>query len=138
MREDYYDKINSENEEGNIVLEIKDSVYIVKGIEKKLKEKAEKATFKINSKEGTGFFCKIPLDNDKNIIKVLFINNNILNEESLKIGKNINIIYKGKEKTIKITNDRLVFTDSRDDKEGLDYSCIQIFDSDGIEDFYGI
>ena len=48
------------------------------------------------------------------------------------------IIYKGEPKTIEITNDRLVFTDSRDYKIGLDYSCIQIFDSDGIKDFYEI
>ena len=61
-----------------------------------------------------------------------------MNEESLKIGKIINIIYKGKNKDIKITKDRLIFTDSRNYKNGLDYSCIEIFDSDGIEDFYEI
>ena len=61
-----------------------------------------------------------------------------MNEESLKIGKIIHIIYKGEHKTIEITKDRLVFTDSRDYKIGLDYSCIEIFDSDGIEDFYEI
>ena len=52
--------------------------------------------------------------------------------------KNINIIYKGKTKDIKIAKDRLIFTDSRNYKKGLDYSCIEIFDSDGIEDFYEI
>ena len=101
---------------------------------KKTIKKVEKATCKINSitntvTTGTGFFCKIPFNNNKNIIKVLFTNNHILKEESLKIGKIIHIIYKGEHKTIEITKDRLVFTDSRDYKIGLDYSCIEIFDS---------
>ena len=61
-----------------------------------------------------------------------------MNEESLKIGKIINIIYKGKTKDIKITKDRLIFTDPRNYKKALHYSCTEIFDSDGIEDFYEI
>ncbi len=102
------------------------------------KSRKSKMQNKFNKKTGTGFFCKISFNNNKNIIKVLFINNHILNEESLQIGKIIHILYKGEPKTIEITNDRLVFTDSRDYKIGLDYSCIEIFDSDGIEDFYEI
>ena len=39
-------------------------------------------------------------------------------------------------KEMKITNDRLCFTDSRDNKIGLDYTFIQIFDNDGILDFF--
>ena len=34
------------------------------------------------------------------------------------------IIYKGEHKNIEIANDILIFTDSRDYKKGLDYSCI--------------
>ena len=139
---EYYD-LNSEKKEYILEGKCGDSVDIGKKIEKKLLKKAEKATCKINSitntvTTGTGFFCKIPFNNNKNIIKVLFTNNHILKEESLKIGKIIHIIYKGEHKTIEITKDRLVFTDSRDYKIGLDYSCIEIFDSDGIEDFYEI
>ena len=136
---DYFD-LNSENEEYILEGKCGDSVDIGRKMKTKLLEKAEKATCKINSTNitGTGFFCKIPFNNNKNIMKVLFTNNHILNEESLKIGKIINILYKGEPKTIEITNDRLVFTDSRDYKIGLDYSCIEIFDSDGIEDFYEI
>ncbi len=138
----YYD-LNSENEEYILEGKCGDSVDIGIKIEKKLLKKAEKATCKINSitntvTPGTGFFCKIPFNNNKNIIKVLLTNNHVLNEESLKIGKIIHIIYKGEHKTIEITKDRLVFTDSRDIKIGLDYSCIEIVDSDGIEDFYEI
>jgi hypothetical protein len=136
---DYFD-LNSDNEEYILEEKCGDSVDIRRKMKTKLLEKAEKAKFKINSTKntGTGFFCKISFNNNKNIIKVLFINNHILNEESLQIGKIINIIYKGKSKDIEITNNRLVFTDSRDYNIGLDYSCIQIFDSDGIEDFYEI
>ena len=134
---DDYDE-NSEDDE--YILEgAGQSLDIGKDKQNQLEEKAKKATCKIKSKFiGTGFFCKIPFNNNKTIIKVLFTNNHILNEESLEIGKTINIIYKGNSKDIKITKDRLVFTDSREYKKGLDYSCIEIFDSDGIEDFYEI
>jgi len=135
---------DSENDEYILEGNCGDSVEIENNIEQQLLEKAKKAICKIistiNNKNeiGTGFFCKIHYNNNKNIIKVLFTNNHILNEESLKVGKIINIIYQGKAKDIKITNDRLYFTDSRDYKKGLDYSCIEIFDSDEIEDFYEI
>ena len=122
---DYFD-LNSENEEYILEGKCGDSVDIGITMKTKLLKKAEKATCKINSTEitGTGFFCKIPFNNNKNIIKVLLTNNHVLNEESLKIGKIIHIIYKGEHKTIEIANDILIFTDSRDYKKGLDYSCI--------------
>ena len=140
MKEDNDYDINSDNEEYIFEAKCGDSVEIEETIKKKLLEKAEKATCKIivNNEIGTGFFCKIPFNNNKNIIKVLFTNNHVLNKESLKIGKIINIIYKGKTKNSKITKDSLILTDSRNYTIGLDYSCIEIFDSDGIEDFYEI
>ena len=82
------------------------------------------------------FFFYRYISERKKRIKALLTNNHVLNEESLKIGKKIKILYKGQLKEIKITNDRLCFTDSRDYKKGLDYTCIQIFNKDGIEDFY--
>ena len=121
-----------------------DEYILENNIEQQLLEKAKKAICEIlstiNNKNeiGTGFFCKIHYNNNKNIIKVLFTNNHILNEESLKVGKIINIIYQGKAKDIKITNDRLCFTDSRDYKKGLDYTFIQIFDNNGTLDFFQI
>ena len=84
---------------------------------------------------GTGFFCKIPFNNKT--IKVLFTNNHILNENSISIGNTIKIIYQNQIKEIKITKERLCCTDSSN-KEGLDFTCIMIFDSDNIEDFYEI
>ena len=80
------------------------------------------------------FLIDIFLKEKKN--KRFITNNHVLNEESLKIEKKMKILYKGQLKDIKITNDRLCFTDSRDYKKGLDYTFIQIFDNDGILDFF--
>ena len=134
--------IDSENEEYILEGKCGDSVEIEKNIEKKLFEKAQNATCKIISEViGTGFFFEIPyryIFERKKRIKALLTNNHVLNEESLKIGKKIKILYKGQSKEIKITNDGLCFTDSRDYKKGLDYTFIQIFDDDGILDFFQI
>ena len=109
--------IDSENEEYILEGKCGESVKIEKNIEKKIFEKAQNATCKIISEViGTGFFCEIPF-NRNNTIKALLTNNHVLNEESLKIGKIIKILYKGQLKDIKITNDRLCFTDSRDYKK---------------------
>ena len=90
-------------------------------------------TIKGEKGKGTGFFCEL---GDFPIKYVLFTNNHVLNEESIQIGKTIKIIYQGKAKDIEISEDRFCLTDSRDYKKGLDYTCIQIFNKDGIEDFY--
>ena len=133
-------KLNLKDEEYILEGKCGDKVEISEEIRKELMEKAKKSTCIINSKingeyiTGTGFFCKIPFKNKK--MKVLFTNNHILNEESIQIGKTIKIIYQGNAKDIEISEDRFCLTDSRDYKEGLDYTCIQIFDKDGIEDFY--
>ena len=86
---------DSENEEYILEGKCGDSVEIEKNIEKKLFEKAQNATCKIISEAiGTGFFFEIPY-RYKNTIKALLTNNHVLNEESLKIGKKIKILYKG-------------------------------------------
>ena len=51
---------------------------------------------KKNGKIGTGFFCKIPFNNNK--IKVLITNNNILNENEIKNNEIIVISLLDKEK----------------------------------------
>ena len=78
---------------------------------------------------GTGFFCEI---NDNNIPfkKVLFTNNHILNKNSIKINKEIIFENCGETKIIKITKNRRAFTN-----EELDYTCIEIFDTDNINNF---
>ena len=81
---------------------------------------------------GTGFFCEI-----KNypIKYALFTNNHILN--NIKLGTIINIEYlkdnKYIEKEIEIDKNRRVYTDKE-----LDYTCIELYKSDGIEDYFKI
>ena len=81
---------------------------------------------------GSGFFCEI---NDNNIPfkKALFTNNHILNKNSIKINKEIIFENCGETKRIKITNNRRAFTN-----EKLDYTCIEIFDTDNINKFFSI
>lgn len=134
--------ILDENDEYTLEGDCGDSIILDKDITQKLIQKGKLATCKIKGIDknnspiiGTGFFCKIPL-NDK-IIKVLLTNNHILNENSISIGNIIKIIYQNEIKEIEITKERLCCTDSFE-KEGLDFTCIMIFDSDNIEDFYEI
>ena len=102
-------------------------------IEESLKRKGKFATCKIitNKSNGIGFFCIIPLHNIK--IKVLFTNNHILNEDLLSIGNEIKLSYKYQFKKIKLTNERIFWTN-----KSLDYSIIEILDNDEIEEFYEI
>jgi len=83
---------------------------------------------KIEKQSGTGFFCQI---NDKNISfkKGLFTNNHILNKSRIEINKEVEFEYLNIMKKIKMTKNRKVFTN-----ENLDYTCIEIFNSDKIFD----
>ncbi len=87
---------------------------------------------------GSEFICQIPYNNQN--INIFFTNNHIINKDLLSIGKKIRLIYKKKYKEIEITENRLIKTDSRNYKEGLDYTCIQIFKEDGfnIENIFQI
>ena len=86
----------------------------------------------INDGLGTGFFCKL---NNSYIPfqKALFTNNHILDKESIGLGKKIKFIYQGKTIRIEITEKRHKYTSPR-----LDYTCIEIFDEDGINNFLEI
>ena len=75
---------------------------------------------------GTGFFCFIINDNIP-FTKALFTNNHVLKEDKIKINEQILIEHCKKNYTLEITKDRKVFTD-----EELDYTCIQILDTDEI------
>ena len=86
----------------------------------------------MNTGLGNGFFCKlnysyIPFK------KALFTNNHILNERSIQTGKQIKLTYQQKDITLDITEKRNAFTD-----EKLDYTCVEIFDEDGINNFFEI
>ncbi len=117
---------------------IGDKVEIDEETKKELITKGENATCKIIVKNkygeitfGSGFFCKIPYLNKT--IKVLFTNKHVLNEESIKLGNKIELIYQNKRKFIKITNDRFCRMSTL-----YDFTCIEILDKDNIIDFYEI
>ena len=83
-----------------------------------------------------GFFCEIEKE-DCPIKHALFTSNHILNEDNIKPGNTIKIEYFNKssyeEKTIKIDKKRRVYTN-----KDYDYTCIEIFSSDGIANFFKI
>ena len=89
-----------------------------------------------NKGKGSAFFCD--LDNKDLPFKyALFTNNHVLNESNLEIGNLIDFEYncsdKIMKKEIKITENRKVFTNKE-----LDYTCIELFESDGILDYFKI
>ena len=95
----------------------------------------ENATCKINFKKdnkihtGTGFFIK---DYDNVPLKAaLFTNNHVIND--INIGNEIQIEYNNVLKSFIITGNRKAFTSKE-----LDYTCIEIFDSDNIKKFFKI
>ena len=69
----------------------------------------------------------------KEFKKCLLTNNHVLNENDIKLNKEIIIEYKNKIKRIKITENRKVYTN-----EELDYTCIEILDKDNIEEYFKI
>ena len=92
--------------------------------------------------KASGFFCE--LENFP-IQYGLFTNNHVLNEINLEIGNNIYIeyleksssifgsSYNRKERKLKITKERRVFTNKE-----LDYTCIELLEPDGIYDYFQI
>ena len=97
--------------------------------------KMENAMCKIlnyNKFKGSGFFCEI--DNFNFPFKyALFTNNHVLNEYNIKIGNTIDLKYLDIKKQIEITENRKTFTN-----EELDYTCIELFESDDINDYFKI
>ena len=75
---------------------------------------------------GTGFFVKLD-DNQCG----LFTNNHIIN--NIQVGDTIHFNYLSKYKKLEITKDRKVYTN-----EELDYTFIEIFKEDNIQDFFKI
>ena len=96
-------------------------------------ERIENKENKIIKGKGTGFFCEI---NGNFPIKYgLFTNNHILNEYNLKLGSTIYFEYFSKSKSnytkkeLKLDDNRNIYTNKK-----LDYTCIEIFKSDKIND----
>ena len=68
-----------------------------------------------NNITGTGFFCKIPFQNQ--LLPVLITNNHVLKEEDIKIGKIIELTLNNnkEKKEIKINNSRKIITREKPD-----------------------
>ena len=113
--------------------DFKDEIMdLEESIENLILKKAKLSTCKILlEKMGTGFFCRIPIEN--NNIMVLLTNNKIINENYLQLGKMIKLSYKNELKKITINEKRFYCINNI-----LNYTCIQILESDLIEDFYEI
>ena len=84
--------------------------------------------------QGTGFFTKIPINDNKNeLLPVVITNNHVINNELIN-NKNIKIILniKGKDKfqNFEMNNDRCFYTN-----EDLDTTIIQLKESDEINNF---
>jgi len=94
-------------------------------------EKKYNATCKLITGYGTGFFCKINIK--KKQFKFLFTNNTVINENQLINGSRIKIYYNNELHYIDITYKRFTCTN-----ENLNYTCIEIFDDDKIENFFDI
>ena len=89
---------------------------------------------KLKSGHSSGFFCEI--GGCFPIKYALFTNNHILNESNFEFDRTIKFKYFTNnivEKSIKLTSNRKIFTN-----EKLDYTCIEIFESDGINNFFKI
>ena len=90
--------------------------------------------------KGTGFFCEIDINFP--IKYALFTNNHVLNESNLEVGSKIYFEFLDQKsiqstsyikKKIIITDKRKVFTNKE-----LDYTCIELFQLDGIVDYFKI
>ena len=93
--------------------------------------------------KGSGFFCEIDINFP--IKYALFTNNHVLDESNIEIGNTIHFeclelqtsffssSYNIVQKEIEITDKRKVFTNKE-----LDYTCIELFKSDGILDYFKI
>ena len=90
-------------------------------------EKKISATCKILSgNKGSGFFCEIKVNNK--LMKVLFTNNHVINN----LNSDIKIEHNREKKIIKLNN-RFKCTN-----EELDYTCIEIFEEDGFNNYFKI
>ena len=93
---------------------------------------------KIEQGSGSGFFCNLKINFPDFPLKYcIFTNNHVLNDSNLKIGQIINLNYlkdnKMFQNKIQITEKRKILT-----HENLDYSCIELFESDNIDNFLEI
>ena len=87
---------------------------------------------KIENKQGTGFFCKIPFPNEKNFLPVFITNNHVINQEALsENNKDICLsIEEESEDRIFNLNNRMKNTN-----EDYDITIIEIKEGDNIRNY---
>ena len=82
---------------------------------------------------GSGFFCKIPISENNNILlPVLLTNNHVLSKDLINSKDYIEININGENKTISL-KERNKWTD-----EKIDFTCIEIKEEDNIHTFYNL
>ena len=89
--------------------------------------------FHIEGKKGTGFFVKVPYNNQ--ILNLLITNNHVLNEQDIAAGKVINISLNNEQifKEIKIDSKRKKYTN-----KDLDVTIIEINNEDNIKNYLSL
>ena len=93
-----------------------------------------KIYLKNNDVIGTGFFCKIPFNN--NLLPVLITNNHILNKDDIDNDKIIKLMINNKIKQIEIDNSRKKYINS---DKNIDITIIEIKpNKDGINNYLEI
>ena len=101
---------------------------------KKILEQMEKniCKNKIGKEQGTGFFCKIPFPDKKNMFPVLITNNHIIKEELLNNEDTILLIDIEEEENTKKLNlyNRMKYTNKE-----LDITIIEIKKEDNIKNY---
>ena len=99
---------------------------------KKIIEQMKRNICKINKGEeqGTGFFCKIPFQNQNQMLPVFITNNHVINRDALNKDK-IELDIKKEKNTKKIKlNNRMKYT-----KEEYDITIIEIKEEDNINNY---
>ena len=81
---------------------------------------------------GTGFFCDMDNMNFP-FKKALFTAYHVLNENNIENNKEIKFEYLNKTNTITMTENRKKYANKE-----LDYTCIEILDTDKINNFFKI
>ena len=97
--------------------------------------KAQNAICKIiinEEKYGSGFFCKIPYTENKNILlPALITNNHVLSKNIIESEDSIKIMIEKEIKNISLKIERKKWTN-----EEMDFTVVEITDYDNIDDFF--
>ena len=97
---------------------------------KRIFEQMNKSICKIVDYKGTGFICRIPYPNNLNLLPVLITCNHVLENEYIKPGNEIKLVFEEEEKIIKIDDERKIYKSIKDE---YDTTIIEIKKTDGFD-----